>query len=170
MTTKPTIELKSIKLMKTLSEETPCYTAVLHVDGKKFADVSNRGHGGCDSVHGPSNDELKALDQLVAATFPKLDMSDYGRADIDTSLETVCHELVWEWDALNSVTRLVKTKLAFFKELPAEGGADLYTVTLKQFGNDVAKGKAHVLKGAPRAFFLNGLEGAELLAAYRRAN
>ena len=45
------LEMKSIKHFASGSQETYCYTAVVYLDGKPFAHVSNDGHGGCDRVH-----------------------------------------------------------------------------------------------------------------------
>ena len=45
------LEMKSIKHSNFASQETYCYQAVVYLDGKPFADVSNDGHGGCDYVH-----------------------------------------------------------------------------------------------------------------------
>lgn len=42
------IELKNLKTLASLSEETHCYTATIYVDGKPAFQASNRGHGGCD--------------------------------------------------------------------------------------------------------------------------
>ena len=42
------IELKNIKYAAFASEETNCYKATLYVDGKRFAYLSNDGHGACD--------------------------------------------------------------------------------------------------------------------------
>ena len=42
------LELKNIKYFASGSQETPCYTATVYVDGKKAIYVSNNGHGGCD--------------------------------------------------------------------------------------------------------------------------
>ncbi len=44
------IELKNIKHAAFASQETHCYSANLYVDGKKYAHVSNDGHGGADRV------------------------------------------------------------------------------------------------------------------------
>ena len=43
------IELKNIKYAAFASQETSCYQGTLYVNGKRFANVSNEGHGGCDS-------------------------------------------------------------------------------------------------------------------------
>jgi len=62
------IELKNIKYVAALSEETHCFTASLYIDGKKRGEVSNRGHGGCNEYTDPTaEDEINAY----AKTLPK---------------------------------------------------------------------------------------------------
>ena len=41
-------ELKNNKYAAFASKDSACYEATLYVDGKRFASVSNSGHGGCD--------------------------------------------------------------------------------------------------------------------------
>jgi hypothetical protein len=43
--------IKNLKYNAKLSEETLCFSCNLYLDGKKVAEVSNRGCGGCDDVH-----------------------------------------------------------------------------------------------------------------------
>jgi hypothetical protein len=40
------IQLKAVRHMESLSEETNCFTANLYVEGKKIAECGNHGHGG----------------------------------------------------------------------------------------------------------------------------
>jgi len=42
------IELRKVRIIKALSEETPCYTAEIWIDGALAFHASNRGHGGAD--------------------------------------------------------------------------------------------------------------------------
>jgi hypothetical protein len=42
------IELHKLKIIKALSEETPCYTAEIWIDGARAFHASNRGHGAAD--------------------------------------------------------------------------------------------------------------------------
>jgi hypothetical protein len=44
----PVVELRGVKYAEFASDETACYRATLYVDGAKFCEVSNDGHGGCD--------------------------------------------------------------------------------------------------------------------------
>tara|TARA_R110000868_G_scaffold409899_1_gene696436 strand:- start:34291 stop:34761 length:471 start_codon:yes stop_codon:yes gene_type:complete len=45
------IELKNIKTLKAMSEETQCFTATVYIDGSKAGTVRNSGHGGCNEYH-----------------------------------------------------------------------------------------------------------------------
>lgn len=45
------IEIRSLKIARSLSEETTAYTADIYVDGVKTFAASNHGHGGCDMYH-----------------------------------------------------------------------------------------------------------------------
>ena len=45
------VELKNLKINKRLSEETTCFSATLYVEGKKVAEVTNRGCGGNNDYH-----------------------------------------------------------------------------------------------------------------------
>jgi len=52
------VEVKNIKHIASLSEETYCFTATLYVDGVKSGEVSNRGHGGCNEFSDFSAEQL----------------------------------------------------------------------------------------------------------------
>ncbi len=120
--TKPTIELKNVKIHTGLSEETPCYTAKLLVNGKYFADLRNDGHGGCDMIDPPKgthfndpafNKDLKALEVLIGETFPAHDMSKYDMSPMKESLEVICHTLAWEFvDQRNFRSKLSRKVMA----------------------------------------------------------
>lgn len=45
------IELRKLRVMAGLSEETACYTAEIWIDGVRSFAASNRGHGGADYYH-----------------------------------------------------------------------------------------------------------------------
>ena len=45
------IKLKNLKVIKSMSEETLCFTATVYVDGKKAGTASNRGFGGMTDVY-----------------------------------------------------------------------------------------------------------------------
>lgn len=93
MLNKPKIELKNIKFLASLSDETPCYEATIYVDGEKFSKVINHGHGGSDEYHDKNWKDVERLDKLIAKTYPKIDGYD---VELDESLECLCHGIVWD--------------------------------------------------------------------------
>lgn len=123
---KPIIALKKVSHSKTLSEETPAYSAQVWVDGAHFCDVTNHGTGGPDDQHPPRGtapndpsfrDALKALDARIGATFPKFGLD--GEGDFVRDLETVCHELLDRAALEKEVKRDLSKKVMFVK--PTDG-------------------------------------------------
>lgn len=168
---KPIIELKKVSVNKRMSEETHCYSADLYVDGVKWGEVCNRGHGGGDDfrgVAGKDYDDLNALDKVIAATYDKVDCTDMGMPGetLDMSLEIICGDLVNDFLMEKEAKAVVKNKIAFTKE-PLKAGVALYTLPLK--GHPEAKGIELVRKGHPNAVILNELDITARVAALRMA-
>ena len=93
------IELKKINHSKSLSEETPAYSAQVYVDGVHVCDVSNHGTGGPDMqrpARGTDHKDLAALDAKIKATYPKqtYDFGDGKKGEYETDLELLCHLLL----------------------------------------------------------------------------
>ena len=92
------IELKNIKHSEFASHETFCYEAILYVEGKPFAQVSNDGQGGSDRLY--QDDRFKDLDAWSKChALLKMHCADkfrwtMGDGWIEGSIETACHELV----------------------------------------------------------------------------
>lgn len=87
------LELKNLKHSKSLSRETPAYTARVYLDGKPFCEVENDGHGGCDMVYplgNHTNADIVALENRIAAEFPPYDLGE-GLGPIVMDLELWCH-------------------------------------------------------------------------------
>lgn len=66
------IEIKNLKVARSLSEETHAYTATIYVDGKPAFHASNHGTGGCDSYHpiAPfTYDDVKQIDEYLKANY-----------------------------------------------------------------------------------------------------
>lgn len=170
--TKPNIELKSIKVAAFASEETHCYEATLYVDGVRWGVVTNDGHGGPDNFYGANGkgwDDIRALNERIAATYDKIDCADIGAPGtfLTPSLETICGELVNEHLVSADLKRALKTKLLFTK--PGEQG--VFAIPLKHKGKvwPVAAVKAAAEKRTPGITVLNELPFSEALVIYRRA-
>lgn len=64
------VELRNVKVIKSLSEETPCFTANIWIDGRKAGDVRNHGTGGANEVWFADREVQMAFDAFVAAMPP----------------------------------------------------------------------------------------------------
>ena len=113
------LEMKSIKHFASGSQETYCYTAVVYLDGKPFADVSNDGHGGCDYVHPHDKSPLtkvkgawgKKFDEIEEyfASLPKTDVGKYewSPEGFDQKFEYWCAEQVTNFLDKKELKRLL---------------------------------------------------------------
>jgi hypothetical protein len=105
------IELRNLKTLASLSEETHCYTATIVVDGKPAFQASNHGHGGPDHYQpiAPfTYDDVKRIDAWLAANRP-VDKS-YGM-EIECSLEIEVGDLINKALAVKRLNRMLKTKI-----------------------------------------------------------
>ena len=127
------LEMKSIKHFASGSEETYCYTAVVYLDGKPFAHVSNDGHGGSDRVHHHENSpfitklteggvswgkKFQEIDEYFAS-LPKQDVGKYDWCPegFDQKFEYWCHEQVTNFlDKKELKRRLNRCVVARIKE------------------------------------------------------
>lgn len=57
-------ELRKVKIVEELSEETMCFTAQIWENDKHVADVSNRGYGGCNDVYVKEMDDKYKRQEL----------------------------------------------------------------------------------------------------------
>lgn len=119
------LELKNIKHAAFASEETHCFDAVLYLDGKPLAHISNDGRGGSNHVTpheraGKSDVEARnkwwtAMTKIDAyfASLPKskLDLGNGKTADIEQSLEIWTSEQINEWLARKEFKRRMKAKI-----------------------------------------------------------
>lgn len=162
------IELRKIQLLKSLSEETPAYTADLYIDGKLLAHVSNHGHGGCDMIHAPKggdhnfvNAEYLRVDEFVKKTYPKTTYTGGGSEHVmDESLECLCHQQVWDADLVKTVKRDLASKVMFVKT-----DGKLYSTKSK--GADQAKAIDFLKAKADVKTILNTLTIDEAVAIYK---
>jgi hypothetical protein len=126
--TAPTITLKSISHNERMSDETHCYSATLYVDGDKWGEVSNHGHGGPDSFHpvkGKGWDDLRALNERIEATMAKIEA--YGMT-LTPSLETICGDLVNEWLREKDFKRAMSRKVLFTQD----GKEGIFEISVKR--------------------------------------
>lgn len=65
--TPPNFEVKNVKVIESMSEETLCFEASLYVDGKKVGHASNHGHGGPDMQDFDSPEGEAAFREVAVA-------------------------------------------------------------------------------------------------------
>jgi hypothetical protein len=65
------IELKNVKFLESMSEETNCFTADVFINGKKIAYASNQGHGGPTDYRVYDNKDASLLKEAEAFFLAK---------------------------------------------------------------------------------------------------
>ena len=151
------IELKNIKYAAFASEETHCYEATLYVDGKRFAKVSNQGHGGCDMqepIKPFTFKDIRKLEETIAEEYPKYG-SEYGDGkEYDQNLDMVCGNLVNQWH----VDKHIKKSLKKILYVRSDGEKDVWSMSnavgAKHHGEAV---RQKIKEKFPEAIILNDL-------------
>jgi len=88
------IELKNFKYADFASDETPCFTATVYVNGKRSFTVENDGHGGPNNYHNiDSGEGYKAVEEYAASLF-EVDVDGTGKYFIQPNVETVIFQQV----------------------------------------------------------------------------
>jgi len=79
-----------------MSEETNCFVADLHIDGKKVGYAKNNGQGGCTdyNAYTPEDHKIIAEAEVYCKTLPKTKFHDM---EFDQSLESVIDEYFENW-------------------------------------------------------------------------
>lgn len=78
------VELKKFKHYPRLSQETDAFSAELWIDGKKAANASNSGTGGCDELHFSDRKVEKAFYDYCKSLPPV--QSKYGPLEMNSDL------------------------------------------------------------------------------------
>jgi hypothetical protein len=168
MTTKPKIELRKVSEARSLSEETPAYSAQVWVDGAHFCNTSNHGQGGPDEMHAPHNDHkmfdgaLVGLNQRIAATYPPCTYQAGNEThSFPRDLELVCHELLEQRRIDKAVDRDLKTKVLWTRD------GKVFHVSRKKLAASkwtVERFVAHTRAKEPGARFLHEMPRDEAVA------
>lgn len=154
------LELKNIRLVKQLSEETPCYTASLWLDGAKVAEVANRGHGGGDEVRWM----VLAAEKQVTDYFAGLPAEEHQGYQLQPDLEMWCHDKVWDYEMLKDVRKDLRRKVIL---LTAEN-KEIAFKTLKPEALTDTNIVRQINERYPGATILNLLSDAELVARLKQ--
>lgn len=157
------LTLKNLKIMKSLSEETLCFSATAYVDGKKAFDVSNRGHGGCNEYHA-HNQALMDRAEAYAKTLPP-----YTWADAPTADHCEVHQIPYDLDMLvddliDAIELEKRVKRLLAKVVMIEGGK-IYTINAPRRLDVFERIKAKY----PNGMILNTMPLTDAINAIRAA-
>lgn len=102
-------ELKTIKFIEEMSEETNCFYAKLYINKKFVADVRNDGQGGCTWVQGFDKESIERLAEaekyLSQQPKKKCDVYDY---EYFRTIESEVDDLFAEWLNIQETKKLQK--------------------------------------------------------------
>lgn len=156
------IELKNVKVIESMSEETNCYTASLYVDGKKIGIVSNRGHGGCDNFDG-DRDAFQAAQEWLKSNHPEVHL--YDDVSVPMDMELFCGEWVENWRMTKALKKDLKSKVLF----TTKGKPGVYQLSWKGVRTITERHIEHAKAKNPGATILNTLPIEEALELYKKA-
>jgi hypothetical protein len=165
-------ELKKISYNSRLSEETSAYAAQLWVDGKHIADVSNHGHGGCDSAHpakGCTRSDINEIEDFIKAnTVPEdTGMKLHGEAFMtQPDLESICGDLLSDYLVEKDLKRLLGRTVAFYD--PKANAVRSYKG--KFTGDAAIRLIAQTMQKYPDAVILNNAPRDEAVALFKKAS
>jgi hypothetical protein len=159
------ISLKRVKYAAFASEETPCFSAKVYVDGKLLCEARNDGHGGSDMLHpakGRTHAEIVAVDKALKASAVKpVKMDDLDRHIWDDGyrpgLEEAVHDALYNW----LYTRDLKRRLTKNVLISVDGRILVFKTPYSD------KVRDQILKKHPAGRFLNSMDFSEALSLYR---
>lgn len=154
------IEVRNLKTLASLSEETHCYTATIYVNGKPAFEASNHGHGGAD-LYRPiapfTYEDEKKIEEFLAASKPVISSGtrpDGSTWELRHGLEIEVGEQIENIIATKRLNRILKSQIAVitdrglatypkrFAPTPAN------IATIKARGEKVVNGDAELEKQA----------------------
>lgn len=108
------VELRRVRHSAEMSQETPCFSASIYIDGQDVGMVRNAGTGGADEIV-PA--KLRDTLELIAASLPEIDCSEFyqdGRVHtMSQSAETMIGGLLDAYLHREELKRLCKTQTLF---------------------------------------------------------
>tara|TARA_A100000171_G_scaffold46892_1_gene52194 strand:+ start:2738 stop:3238 length:501 start_codon:yes stop_codon:yes gene_type:complete len=158
------LELKNITYYKQGSQETPCYNAIVYVDGKKMIDVGNDGHGGSDRQNSYGDYSWKEVDKVnswIKDNFPKGSFQSGGETHYyDYDLESFCHDKLYDWLDSKTLKKDLTTKFL------CQEDKELFAYK-KPRGYDEDEFKSVLRNRHPKAKCLNFMPFEDALKLYK---
>ena len=124
-----TLEVKNLSHYAKGSEETPCYHAMVYINGKKAIAISNDGRGGMDHQHpydGFCHEDIKLANEWCIKKFGQKSFtyqSDDGEevCTYDIDLEQYCHDELYKWLDTKILKRDLKKHYLFVEGTELKG-------------------------------------------------
>ncbi|CUS43653.1 hypothetical protein J2X47_003693 [Sphingomonas sp. BE270] len=116
------IELHKLRIIKALSEETPCYTAEIWIDGALAFHASNRGHGGADDYR-----QVSAITEAEVNSWLRVNRPtrSFHGMSFEPDLEHEIARLMDEVEHLGLLRRRKRTNVITIED------GEVYTYPLK---------------------------------------
>ena len=143
------IELRKLKVVPALSQETTCYTAEIWIDGSRAFLASNRGHGAADDFHATGSVTTAEVDAWLAANRP---VSRLGDSVMPHCLEFEVAALITRIEETKRLRRQCATRLIVID------GGEVHAYALK--GRSAAVVAASVQRRSPGIRIVNGDDAA----------
>lgn len=151
-------QLKAIKHMASLSEETHCFSASLYVDGKKVGTVSNQGFGGCHDYHGIPHETLQEYARWISTNIdPHQESFTNGVTVLDYDLDWIISDLVDNHVLEKELKRLLKNRVLTHQQnnilqtqpIPAKPGTPRFELIKSKWIEEYEAEGARVLNTLP---------------------
>lgn len=176
-----TFSLSSLKVIKSMSEETLCFEGILNLNGKAFCIVSNRGEGGPDShvpLKGKQNyneihTEIHRIDADLRERGPK---TKYLGVEITTDFETVTGALIEDILFAKKIYAMMNKKVVLFDQSTGKIASIALTNSSKESLDNLVGTPEKALsfqekynqKHGERIIVLNSLSKEEVLGYLRK--
>lgn len=105
------LEVRNVKVIASLSEETTCFTASVYWEGRKIGTASNRGRGGSTDVYIADADKRTEVAAWAKANPIESDFG--GESFTFDSIEDHVDELVTQWQNTDDLKKLTRKKVLF---------------------------------------------------------
>jgi len=112
-----TLTLKNVKELKELSQETVCFSASIYWNGKRVAEVSNRGHGGPNEYHWFDRAAEAEVWEYARDTIKDYDFEQLDIVVGDLVYEAEVKKKLKNWCATKTVYKLKSDEKGSFRLL-----------------------------------------------------
>jgi hypothetical protein len=129
------VQLRKLKIIESLSQETTCFSAEVWADDKKAGTVINRGNGGCNDYHWIDRETGEKLTEWAETQpteyqFEKLDQIIYQQMKI-----AEIFNLFTRWCKKKSMFRLVGDKKEYWASINVKYDEKVKAFLIKKYGS-----------------------------------